>query len=169
MTAQRTAGRNARMRPWAAVMASLGAMALVFTGLMAAQLSGFASDSAPLVVVAGSGTSSTEQVVQLTQDQVAHDSTDSVTVRLRNDSAAAVAVTAALQGGSPNFSGTLTAALTEDGASVRSGALSSLALGPFTLASHSTTPVTLELDTTTTNLAGMWAASPHLALQVHTR
>lgn len=157
--------RAARSRPWTAAFLSVSVVIAGFVALLAVELIGYASNAAPMVVVAEPAGTTGIQLVRLEPEKFT-DPEQSVTIRLRNASHHPVRVTVTMDAPDSPHAGTLTAALTSEGVITRSGPLSSLNLRAFTLGATSTTPLTLELDLSSADLAKFHAAGKPLTIAV---
>lgn len=158
--------RAGRSRTWTALTTALIAMAIAFIALMALEISNFATTNSPMITIADARGPTDMVLVTLTKEQFVTSGANSVTLRVRNDSAEPVNVAVTLTAGTTQYGGTLTAGLTMDGAVVRSGALHSLHIPSLMLDATSTTPLTLELDVDTEELDALWAANGDLTLAV---
>lgn len=152
----RSTVRTVRSRSWTAFSVALTAMLGAFVALLIFELDDFAASGAPLVVVASQEGPANMQVVTISEDQVATSANHAVTLRLRNESDVPLEVAVTLDSPAVTYGGTLTAALTAQGAVVRSGALNVLRVPSLHLDARSTTPLTLELDVNDTELREMW-------------
>lgn len=163
---RRTSGppRAGRSAVWTAVMAAVAAMALVIATVFVISLTRAATSASPLVTVADAAGPADLQVVTIVRSQV-DDARSTATLRLRNDSTTPVTVQVSMPD-PVEGSGSLTAALTAQGAVVRSGALSGLTLGPFTLDASTTTPLAVELDATGADLDALFDDVDHLSVAV---
>lgn len=149
--------RAARRGPWTVILASLTAMGLTFIGLTAIELTTHASTTSKVIVVADEDAVTGTQRITLTREQVASGPVPSITVRLRNTSKAPVSIAAVLEGGSAQVGGTLTAALTVEGAVVRSAPLNVLKLPRLLLDPGATTPLKLDLDLAPADIDQVWS------------
>ena len=156
----------ARSRVWSAFGAAAGAMVVVAVALLAIDLTRLSGATVPTLLIADGTGPDASSSLTVPVDVMADRSTHDVTIRLRNDSPTPARVVVTVSAGRVSHTATLTATLTEQGAVVRSGPLSALALPEFTVRARSVTPVTVQLTGTDEDLAGLWDTGRQLVFTV---